>query len=190
MYACGERGGWLAGPRPACSHAHNRAQHAASRALRLVASSVGHRVAGPRPFRNHDRHRARMPAAKVCCAATGLLACKPRHARNHAQHSAEHAASRACRLAAAAMGRARALAAAASVASAADPTAAAPIAATPIAAAPTPCESSVTRVTTTSIVPCADSANLSGVGSPGDICSSEISADPRSSFLPTLAGGG
>ena len=79
--------------------------------------------------------------------------------------------------------------AAATVAFAADPTAAAPIAATPIAAAPIPCASSVSRVTTTSRAPCVDSATLSGVGRPGEICASEISADPRWSFLPTCVGG-
>ena len=79
--------------------------------------------------------------------------------------------------------------AAATVAFAADPIAAAPIAATPIAAAPNPCASSVTRVTTASMVPCVESATLSGVGSPGAICASEISAEPRWSFVPTFVGG-
>ena len=38
-------------------------------------------------------------------------------------------------------------------------------------------------------VPCVDSATLSGVGRPGEICASEIWPDPRWSFLPTCAGG-
>ena len=54
---------------------------------------------------------------------------------------------------------------------AAAPIAAAPIAAfaAPIATAPTPRASSVTRVTTTSMVPCRDSSSRSGVGTPGAI---------------------
>ena len=210
MYACGERGGGAAGPRASRSNAHSQAQHAASRALALVAPpSVGHRGARPRPARQRARKHAhkRVPHAASCAhrlAVAGLLACK--HARTHAQHAAEHAASRARALAAlaafvaaasvvgvtappiAAAPIAAAPVAAATVAFAADPIAAAPIAATPIATAPTPCASSVTRVTTTSRVPCVDSTTLSGVGSPGAICASEISAEPRWSFLPTWLG--
>ena len=207
MYACGEGGGWAAGPRAARSkHARSHAQHADSRALALVALSVGHRVAGPRPARhcarNHAQHHAPHAASHAHrLTAAGLLACK--HERSHAQQAAEQAASRARALAAlaaaasvvgatapptAAAPIAAAPVAAATVAFAADPTAAAPIAATPIAAAPTPCASSVSRVTTTSMAPCVDSATLSGVGSPGEICASEIWADPRWSFLPTCVG--
>ena len=105
-----------------------------------------------------------------------LLACK--HARTHAQHAADRARALAALTALiagitappiAAAPIAAAPVAAATVAFAADPIAAAPIAATPIATAPTPCASSVTRVTTTSRVPCVDSTTLSGVGSHGSM---------------------
>jgi len=207
MYACGERGGWAAGPRPSRNHALSHAQHANSRALALVASSIGHRVAGCRPARHRARNHAhnRVPHAASCAhrlAPAGLLACT--HFRTHAQHAAAHAVSRARALAApaaaasvdvvaappiAAAPIAAAPVAAATVAFAADPIAAAPIAATPIAATPTPRASSVTRVTTTSMVPCVETATFSGVGSPGAICDSEISAEPRWSFVPTFVGG-